>query len=364
MKLKGRFREDSLEPFSNVLKGLNGFAKFAKENEFVCFRFSEKYLYISGNEEKNIEIMVTIKMNDLFYEDYILKSSTNNEIIFLVYVYQLYDIFKNIAKNTQVVVELIEKNGFCLLSFEQYCNLTEAFKKFECGIEIVNPNIHGFPKKQKITKNSVSVTCKLKKCCKILKAYTKIYTKKVILDVVGNEETCDISFITECSISKHTTILKGNRVLRKREKKTHYPTQTEHSGKHLKITQNENEQIVKTEENQHDLENEEEQQPNRDRLLSNFKQIKRQREQMKLEEGCTAHDKSGNNEEEINLTRILYKKSLLTALNILNDCRNNKESGIFKLIIPYTKCWMVLNLSKFESSGTWEIDIIVTDVYI
>ncbi|SBT38373.1 conserved Plasmodium protein, unknown function [Plasmodium ovale wallikeri] len=328
MKLHAEFKQDSVDDFSYILKGLKEFSSFAVENSFLCFKFSEKYLYIFGNEKKHVEIFIKISMNDLFYENFILKSSSNNEIIILVYIYQIYDIFKNISKNTNITIDLFEKNGICILLFKHHCNVTDAFKKYECGIEIVNPSLTKFPN-IKMNKYSLNINCKLKKCCKILNTYSKFYSDKIELNFEVNNKTCDLIFLMDSLTTKNVTILKNNYVL-----------------KNLMDSKKKNEK----------------------------KRSEKQSEKKKSEVGNEhAHEhghghghghghvyRRGHNED---LKKIIYIKTLTKALNILNECRNNKEDvGIFKIIVPYNKCWFSLKLGQFESSGNWKVLIVITDL--
>ncbi|CRH00852.1 conserved Plasmodium protein, unknown function [Plasmodium relictum] len=294
MKLHAEFKQDSLDDFLHVLKGLKEFSSFAIENSFLCFKFSEKYLYIFGNEKKHVEIFITITMNDLFYENFILKSNSNNEIIILVYIFQIYDIFKNISKNTKITIDLFEKNGICILLFKHHCSVTDAFKKYECGIEIINPSITKFPN-IKMNKYSLCVNCKLKKCCKILNTYSKFHSDIIELNFEITNKNCDIIFLMDSVTMKNITTLKNNYVLKNvidKKNKNEY----EHS-------------------NQNDLK------------------------------------------------KVIYIKTLTKALNILNECRNNKDDiGIFKITVPYNKCWFALKLGQFESSGNWKVVIVITDL--
>ncbi|KAI4837217.1 hypothetical protein MKS88_003687 [Plasmodium brasilianum] len=296
MKLHAEFKQESIDDFSYILRGLKEFSSFAIENTFLCFKFSEKYLYIFGNEKKHVEIFIKISMNDLFYENFILKSNSNNEIIILVYIFQIYDIFKNISKNTKITVDLFEKNGICILLFKHHCNVTDAFKKYECGIEIINPSLTKFPN-IKMNKYSLYINCKLKKCCRILNTYSKFYSDKVELNFEITKKNCDLIFLMDSVTTKNTTTLKNNYVLKN---------------------------VINKKRN---------------------------------------YEKKNKSNENPDLRKVIYIKTFTKALNILNECRNNKDDvGIFKIIVPYNKCWFALKLGQFESSGNWKVLIVITDL--
>ncbi|CDO63469.1 conserved Plasmodium protein, unknown function [Plasmodium reichenowi] len=312
MKLHAEFKQDSIEDFLYILKGLKEFTSFAIENSFLCFKFSEKYLYIFGNEKKHVEIFIKITMNDLFYENFILKSNSNNEIIILVYIFQIYDIFKNITnKNTKITIDLFEKNGICILLFKNYCNVTDAFKKYECGIEIINPTLTNFPI-IKMNKHFLCVNCKLKKCCKILNTYSKFFSDKIEITFHVSNKNCDIIFLMNSLTSQNITTLKNNFVLKNivdKKKQTNAHN----------VQQNKNLQYTTKAKN----------------IQYNTQIIK----------------------------KVIFTKTFMKALNILNECRNNKEDvGIFKIMVPYNKYWFGLKLGQFESSGNWKIVIIITDL--
>ncbi|GAW81746.1 hypothetical protein, conserved [Plasmodium gonderi] len=295
MKLHAEFKQDSLEYFSYILKGLKEFSSFATESSFLCFKFSEKYLYIFGNEKKHVEIFIKISMNDLFYENFILKSNSNNEIIILVYIFQIYDIFKNISKNTKITIDLFEKNGICILLFKHQCSVTDALKKYECGVEIINPSLTSFPN-IKMNKYALYINCKLKKCCKILNTYSKFHSDKIELNFEVTNKKCDIIFLMDSLTTKNITTLKNNYVLKNVIDKK---------------TKNDND----------------------------------------------------NNNEKYNLRKVIYIKTFTKALSILNECRNNKDdAGIFKIVVPYNKCWFALKLGQFEYSGNWKVLIVITDL--
>ncbi|CAA9989041.1 conserved Plasmodium protein, unknown function [Plasmodium knowlesi strain H] len=295
MKLHAEFKPDGIDDFSHILKGLKDFSSFAVENSFLCFKFSEKYLYIFGNEKNHVEIFIKINMDDLFYDNFILKSATNNQIIILVYIFQIYDIFKNVSKSTKITIDLFDKNGICILLFKHQCSVTDALKKFECGIELINPSLTAFPN-VKVNKNAFSINCKLKKCCKILNTYSKFQSEKVELNFHIANKHCDVVFLLDSITTTNVTTLKNNYVLK------------------------------------------------------DFmdKQAKQEKDQ---------------NNGNFNLKKVIYIKTLTKALNILNECRNNKDDvGIFKIIVPYNKCWFALKLGQFESSGNWKVLIVITDL--
>ncbi|GAB67274.1 hypothetical protein PCYB_112950 [Plasmodium cynomolgi strain B] len=269
MKLHAEFKPDGIDDFSHILKGLKDFSSFAMENSFLCFKFSEKYLYIFGNEKKHVEIFIKISMDDLFYDNFILKSATDNEIIILVYIFQIYDIFKNVSKSTKITIDLFDKNGICILLFKHQCS---------------------------VNKNAFSINCKLKKCCKILNTYSKFQADKVELNFNIANKHCDVVFLLDSITTKNVTTLKNNYVLK------------------------------------------------------DFmdKQAKQEKDQ---------------NNGKFHLKKVIYIKTLTKALNILNECRNNKDDvGIFKIIVPYNKCWFALKLGQFESSGNWKVLIVITDL--
>ncbi|CAD2095498.1 conserved Plasmodium protein, unknown function [Plasmodium vinckei] len=298
MKLHAEFKQDGINDFSYILKGLKEFCSFSIETSFLCFKFSEKYLLIFGNEKRHVEILIKISMNDLFYENFILKSNSNNEIIILVYIYQIYDIFKNISKNTKITIDLFEKNGICILLFKHHCNVTDAFKKYECGVEIINPSLTKFPD-IKMHKNSIYINCKLKKCCKILNTYSKFYSDKIELIFEIVNKNCDIIFLMDSITTKNVTTLKNNYVLKN---------------------------VIDTKKKKN--------------IGETYK-----------------------NNDNPDLKKVVYIKTLTKALNILNECRNNKDDiGIFKFIVPDNKCWFALKLGQFESSGNWTVLIIITDL--
>ncbi|KJP85836.1 hypothetical protein AK88_04543 [Plasmodium fragile] len=213
MKLHAEFKPDGIDDFSHVLKGLKDFSSFAMENSFLCFKFSEKYLYIFGNEKNHVEIFIKISMDDLFYDNFILKSATNHEIIILVYIFQIYDIFKNVSKSTKITIDLFDKNGICILLFKHQCCVTDALKKFECGIELINPSLTAFPN-MRVNKNAFSINCKLRKCCKILNTYSKFQSDNVELNFNIANKQCDVVFLLDSITTKNVTTLKNNYVLK------------------------------------------------------------------------------------------------------------------------------------------------------
>ncbi|VWU49473.1 conserved protein, unknown function [Hepatocystis sp. ex Piliocolobus tephrosceles] len=323
MKLHAEFKQDSIEDFSYILKGLKEFSSFVIGNSFLCFKFSEKYLFIFSSEKKSVEIFIKISMNDLFYENFILKSSyPNNEINILVYIYQIYDIFKNISKNTKITIDLFERNGICMLLFKHHCNVTDAWKMYECGIEIVNSSLNKFPD-LKMNKYYLYINCKLKKCCKILNTYSKFYSDKVELNFEVTKKKCDIIFFMESITTRNITTLKNNYILKNmiNKKRNYYNKKN----------------------NNNDDNNDNDDNDNNDNNAKNNDNTK------------NTHD----------LKKVIDIKILTKALNILNECRNNKEDvGVFKIIIPYNKCWFTLKLGQFESSGNWKVLIIITDVNV